>query len=156
MCDAPMALDNEEATSYLLGIRTAHVKDGSNSCACFGWDTQACIHATGKRDVTSKWVRKYTSDLERSSLFNSTKNRGTASNESFSNPWVRQLQLDQGCISQIFTLKQFSSENGSPLCLRLATNFCQQMCPIDLTFFLSCQKINFDCLCDQLLVRNSL
>ena len=118
MCDAPMALGNEEPTSYRLGIRTSHVKDGStsshlfliikathNSCACFGWDTQACIHATGKKDVSSKWVSKYASDLERSYLSNSTK----------TDPQVRQLHLDQGCMSQILTLRQFSSENGSPL-----------------------------------------
>ena len=29
MCDALMALGNEESTSYLLGVRTAHVRGGS-------------------------------------------------------------------------------------------------------------------------------
>ena len=29
MYDAPIALGNEESTSYLLGVRTAHVKGGS-------------------------------------------------------------------------------------------------------------------------------
>ena len=29
MCDALMTLGNEESTSYVLGIRTAHAKGGS-------------------------------------------------------------------------------------------------------------------------------
>ena len=77
MCDALMALCNEESTSYMLGFRIAHVKGGSrsshlffiikdtrNSCTCFGWDTQACIQATGTRDVSITGVSKYAFDLE--------------------------------------------------------------------------------------------
>ena len=44
-------------------------------------------------------------------------NRSTTSNMLFLCPWVRQLHLDQGCMSQIFILRQFSSENGSLLSL---------------------------------------
>ena len=39
-------------------------------------------------------------------------NRGTISNMLFPWPWVKQLHLDQGCMSQISILRQFSSENG--------------------------------------------
>ena len=85
MYDSLVALGNEESTSYLLGIRTADVKDGTrsshlffiikdtcNSCACFGWDTQA-IQAIGTRDVSNIGVSKYASDLGWSSLSTSTK-----------------------------------------------------------------------------------
>ena len=107
MYDSLVALGNEESTSYLLGFRTANVKDGSrsshlffiikatcNSFACFGWDTQVCILAIGTRDVSNKWVSKYASDLERISLSTFTKTGGTTSNSSFPYPWVRQLHLD--------------------------------------------------------------
>ena len=107
-CDALMTLGNEKSTSYLLGVRTAHVKGGSrrfrysggqlrqmsdenywcmhvwlhflflikatcDSCARFGWDTQACIQAIGTRDVSSEWISKYAFDLKRSSISTSTK-----------------------------------------------------------------------------------
>ena len=49
------------------------IKATCNSCACFGWDTQACTRAIGTRDVSCKWVSRYAFDLERSSLSTSTK-----------------------------------------------------------------------------------
>ena len=86
MCDALMALGNEESTSYLLGFQTTHVKGGSRSshlfftikatcpgCAWFDWDTQVCIQAIGTRDVSSKWVNKYAFDSELSPLSTSAK-----------------------------------------------------------------------------------
>ena len=130
MCDALMALSNEESTSYPLGFRTTHVKGGSRSshlffifkatcggCAWFDWDTQVCIQAIGTRDVSSKCVGKHAFDLEWSSLIYFYQNRGTTSNMFFPCPWARPLLLDQGCMSQIFILRQFSSENGSLLSL---------------------------------------
>ena len=60
----------------------------------------------------------------------------------FPYPSVWQLHLDQGCISQMFILRQYSSGNGSLVSLT-SNNF-------------NFQHINFNCLCDQLLVHNSL
>ena len=100
MYDSVMALGNGESTSHLLGFRTANVKEGSrsshlffiikdtyNSCACFGWDTQGCILAIGTRDVRNKWVSKYASDLEGSSLLLPKQGHNKY-------PWVRQVHLD--------------------------------------------------------------
>ena len=39
--------------------------------------------------------------------------QGTKSKVFFPNPWIGEQQLDQGCISQMFILRLFSSENGS-------------------------------------------
>ena len=130
MGDAQTALGNEESASYLLGFQTTHVKGVSRSshlffiikatcrgCAWLGWDTQVCIRAIGTRDNSSKSVNKYAFDQEWSSLSTFTKTFTTTSNMFFPCPWVRQLQLDQGCMSKMFIFRQFSSENGSFLSL---------------------------------------
>ena len=54
-------------------------------------------------------------NLERSFFYLLLPKRGTTSNMLFPYPWIRQLHSDQGCISQICILRQFSSFNGSLL-----------------------------------------
>ena len=87
------------------------IKATCNSCACFVWDTQACIQAIGTRDVSSEWISKYALDLERSSISTSTKTG--IQKVLFPYPWVGEPHLDQGFISQMFIWRQFNSENGS-------------------------------------------
>ena len=48
-------LDGDGGRSSLLFFIT---KATCNSCACLGWDAQACIQAIGTMDVSSKWVSK--------------------------------------------------------------------------------------------------
>ena len=126
------------------------IKATCNSCACFGWDTQACIQAIVTRGVSSEWISK--SRTKYNYLY---QNRGTKSKMFFPYPWVGEPHLDHGFISQMFILKQFSSENDSCLFdwLQLLVHKPIQLI---LYFLLSWQHINFDCLSDQLLVHNSL
>ena len=52
------------------GSKSSHlfciIKATCNRGACFGWYAQDCNQAIGTRAVNSKWVSKFTSDLERS------------------------------------------------------------------------------------------
>ena len=148
MCDAPMALGNEEPTSYLLGIFI--IKATLNSCACFCWDTQTCIQATGKRDVSSKWFGKYASELEQISQSNSTKTEAQQV--------VLSLSLSQAAAfgSGMHTSNIYFK--AIPFWKRLSSLFDWQQLLVHqyIQLILSCQQINFICLCDQLLVHNSL
>ena len=125
-----------------------------NSWACFGWDSQASIEAIVTWDISCKWVSKYASDLEFSIYF--YQNRGTTSNLFFPYPWIGQLHLDQGCISQISILRQSRSLNSSRL--SSTDNNSNNFKRIQLILYISfnCQQINWDCLFDQLIVRKSL
>ena len=163
MCDALMALSNEESTSYLLGFRTTHVKGGSRSshlffvfkatccgCAWYGWDTHACIQAIGTRDVSSKRINKYAFDLESSYLSLSTKTGAQQVTCSF-------LVLEPGRCIWIRDAwgRYLFWGNWAPktalFSLWLVTPSCPQTYPIDLTLFLQLSRDQF-----QVLVRNSL
>ena len=134
MCDALMALGNEESTSYLLDFRTTHVKGGSRSshlfftikatchgCAWFGKDTQVCMQAISARDVSCKWAANMPSICQ---------NRGPKSNmflpvlESDSCIWIRDAWV-----------KYLFWGNSAPktvlFSLWLATISCPQTYPID-------------------------
>ena len=71
-------------------------------------------------------------------------------------PWVRQLQFDQGGLSQIFILRQSRSEKWLFSLFYWKQFLVHQRIELILYFFLSCEQINSDCLCDQLIVQNSL
>ena len=145
LCDT-LIKGMKKSTSYLLGFWTTHVKGGSrsshffyiikvtcNSCV-FDWGTQACIQAIGTRDVTSKWVSKYTIDLEWSSLSTSTKTGAQHVIRSFP-------VLESGsCIwSRDAWVKYLFWGNLAPKAalfpLWLATTSCPQTYTIDLIFF---------------------
>ena len=129
------------------------IKATCNSCACFGWDTLACIEAIGTRDVSSEWMSKYAFDLERSSISTSTKtgvqkvkcsflSRGAAFGSGIhkSNVFLKAIQLWKR-LSCLFDWQQLLVHEPIQLILY---------------FLLSWQHINFDCLCYQLFVHNSL
>ena len=142
-----MALGNEEWTSYLLGFRTTHVKDGSRSshlfftieatcrgCAWFGWDTQVCIQAIVTRDVSSKWVSKYAFDLEWSSRSTSAKTGAQQVTCSFP-----LLESDSCIWIRDALVKYLFWGNSAPkmalFSLWLATISYPQTYPIDLVLF---------------------
>ena len=141
------------------GSKNSHLfvitKATCNSCACFGWDTQACIQAIGTRGVSSKWVSRYASDLEGSSLSTFTKTGAQQVTWSFhilgsgSCTWIRDAWVKY--------LFWGNSDIWMALFyLRLETTSCPQTYPIDRILFLNWQQTNLDCLWDQPLVRNSL
>ena len=126
------------------------IKATCNSCACFGWDTQACIQAIGTRDVSSEWISKYVFDLEQNSISTSTKTRGLKSKVFFPSPWVGEPHLDQGykCLYVYFKAIQ--------LWKQLSCHFDWQQLLVHKPIQYILYFFNFDCLCDQLLVHNCL
>ena len=77
--------------------------------------------------------------------------RGTASNVFFPYLWLRQLHLDQGCMSQIFIWGNSALYTALFSLLDWQLLLVHKRIQLILYFSLSCQQINLDCLCDPLL-----
>ena len=127
------------------GSRSSHlffiIEATCNSGACFGWDTQACNQAIGTRAVTSIWVSKYASDLERSFPSTSTKSRGTTSNIFLPYSLDQTAELGSGMhMSNIFEAIQLLK--GLVSCFNWEQVLVHKRIPLILYFFLRCHQIN--------------